>query len=98
MKIETEFYQLEFPKYARKIKTKIIPASKGDEKHISNIFTQAQIDFEIQDEHNLGICEKYKAVSQKLNQFLKIHTNSEKNYHAIAKRLSLDMQLMAILG
>lgn len=98
MKIATEHYLLEFPKYARKIKTKITPNSSLDKTEISQILNQAQINYILEEENILGLYGSHSEVVSKLNNYLHKKPHQKNNHSNIAKRLQNDLQFRAILG
>jgi len=98
MKIATKHYQLEFPKYAKKIRTKIIPESVSDKKRISQLLRQANIKFKYQTDETIGIYGKHFDLVDKLKAFLQRASPVKEDYNHVAKRLCSDMQFRALLG
>ena len=97
MKIATDHYQLEFPKYAKKVKTKILPLSAKDRNQIITLLEQARIKYILEEDEKLGIYGKYRELVQKLEDLLNNNTNHYQGKD-IAARLKKDMQFRAVLG
>ncbi|MHA1672046.1 MAG: hypothetical protein ACTSYI_00335 [Promethearchaeota archaeon] len=99
MEIRTRHYKMEFPKYAREIKTKIQPLSPADAQNIASVLTKARIKFKQEgDEQIFGVYGKHSDLSSKLFSFLQDVGGPNSEVYNIAKRLRKDMQFRAILG
>ncbi len=98
MEIRTRHYKMEFPKFARNIKTKIQPLSSADAKQITSVLTQARIKFKQEgDEQTLGIYGDHYDLSSKLSTLLQDASNLTSEFYLLAKRLRKDMHFRAIL-
>ena len=99
MKINTNYYSLEFPKYAKKVRTKITPASNNDKEHIIQILDSANIPYSLESDDRIGIIGKHFDVVDKLREYIShCSIESEKCYNAVAQRLCKDVQFKALLG
>ncbi|MHA1611817.1 MAG: hypothetical protein ACTSVZ_10870, partial [Promethearchaeota archaeon] len=99
MEIRTRHYKMEFPKFARKIKTKIHPLSSEDRQQIASVLTQANIKFEQEgDEQTMGIYGNYSELSTKLSVILQDKNSLGSEFYQIAKRLRKDVHFRAIIG
>ncbi len=99
MKIDTNFYSLEFPKYAKKVRTKIAPASINDKESIIQILNSANILYSLESDDRIGIIGKHFDVVDKLREYIShCSIESEKCYNTVAQRLCKDVQFKALLG
>ncbi|TFH29782.1 MAG: hypothetical protein E4G98_03245 [Promethearchaeota archaeon] len=90
---------MDFPKFARAIRTTIQPLSPADGQQITSVLTHAHIKFiQEDDDQTLGIYGKHSELSSKLSIFLQDAGGPASEYYHIAKRLRKDMQFRAILG
>ena len=98
MKIATKHYQLEFPKYAKKVKTKIIPETLDDEKEIYQVLDHAHINYRLIGENIIGLYGKPVDLAQKLKEILIGSTSATQSYYNIALCLQNDLKFRAILA
>ncbi len=98
MHIDTENYTLEFPKYARKFRTKIVPSTITDKNEISHLLEKAHISFVEEESEIIGVEGKHSEVLEKLKSYLTTRHGEPSRDHSIAQRLHDDLQFRVLLG
>lgn len=98
MKIKTEFYELLFPKYAKKTHSIIIPTKKTEISLLKTLFLNSHINFKIEKDNSLAVYERNPIIRAKLREFLNINEIKNSKILRIAQSIKKNVEFQELLS